>query len=116
MQIVLFPGFVFCRSTFSDRMQMLRVPGVSSIVTAGRNPVIITDSEMEAIRRSTARRPAYRPGLVAAGQTLGIGRGDTAVRGVVAKIKNTRTVVVSIQALGISAAIDLDSDGITLAD
>jgi hypothetical protein len=54
--------------------------------------------------------------LVAAGQTLVIGRGDTAVRGVVAKIKNTRTVVVSIQALGISAAIDLDSDGITLAD
>src|SRR5579872_4681271 len=46
----LFPRYVFCRSTFEDRLKVLRVSGVQSIVSFGGKPCPIDHREIENIQ------------------------------------------------------------------
>src|SRR5262249_46448821 len=47
----LFPGYVFCRSRFSERFLVLNHPGVAGIVSFDRVPAVIPDSEISTLRR-----------------------------------------------------------------
>src|SRR6266446_2287815 len=47
----LFPGYVFCRFSYEERLQVLRTPSVMSILGFGRNPIPIPDEEILSIRR-----------------------------------------------------------------
>src|SRR5690348_14924711 len=50
MELPLFPGYVFCRFDAGTRLPVLTTPGVMSVVGYGREPVIIDDAEIEAVR------------------------------------------------------------------
>src|SRR6476620_10356495 len=45
----LFPGYVFCRFDRSNRLPILTVPGVVSVIGVGKEPMPIPDHEIEAI-------------------------------------------------------------------
>src|SRR5436305_5412898 len=47
----LIPGYVFCRSSFSERSLVLNCPGVSSVVSFDRVPALISDVEIADLRR-----------------------------------------------------------------
>lgn len=46
----LFPGYLFCRFDEALRLPILTVPGVLNVVSTGRNPAPIDESEIESIR------------------------------------------------------------------
>jgi transcription antitermination factor NusG len=108
----LFPGYVFCRSAYSDRTIVLRQPGVASVVTVDRNPAAIPNHEIDAVR-----------GLLESGLPLGpwpfltAGQGVRIAHGLLAGFEGTLVrdcsawrVVVSINALQRSVAVQIDRD------
>src|SRR5580693_1239738 len=51
LDLPLFPGYLFCRLDLSERLlPVVTTPGVLGIVSAGRDPVSISDQEIALVR------------------------------------------------------------------
>src|SRR5689334_9957325 len=57
----LFPGYVFCRSTFAERQSVLSQPGVQCVVSFDRNPAVIPDEEISSLQRTLDSRLPLGP-------------------------------------------------------
>lgn len=114
LDAVLFPGYVFCRFVRSDLMRALSAPSVRSIVGIGKSPAPVDDSEITAVRTLVSSgRPILPWPYVRIGQNVVIDRGPlTYLRGVVVRVKDSCRVVVSVEALGCSLAVEVDSDAL----
>jgi len=109
-ELPLFPGYVFCRLDPANRLPVLRVPGVFSIVGCGSTPVAVEDDEIEALQRvihyGLPREPW--PSLPS-GTKVTVSRGPMqGVQGVVMKMKNVTRVIISVALLQRSIAVELD--------
>lgn len=111
LESVLFPGYVFCRFGYSDRMRVLSSAGVRSIVANGKDPSPVDDAEIEAVRAMLrSGRPILPSPYVRIGQRVAIREGPLAsLRGVVVRVKDAWRVVVSVEAINCSIAIEVDS-------
>jgi transcription antitermination factor NusG len=113
---VLFPGYVFCRFGLREKLRVLQSPGVRSIVGAGKQPARVEEDEISAVRAllSSGGAIALWP-YVRIGQSVIIEHGPLApVRGVIVRTKNSWRVVVSVEALGSSVSVEVDSDMLSL--
>jgi transcription antitermination factor NusG len=108
----LFPGYIFCRFTYSDRLRVLNSPGVNSIVGFGKTDVPVEDSEIAAVRALIASgKPLAHLPFLRIGQNVLIERGPLAgIRGVVLRDASAWRVVVSVEALDRSIAVELDRE------
>src|SRR4051794_15272566 len=50
IDLPLFPGYVFCRFNVNERLPILMIPGVNSVVGFGKNPMPIEIAEMQGVR------------------------------------------------------------------
>ena len=110
----LFAGYVFCKFDVRCRSQILSTPGVASIVGYAGKPATISDSEIEAIQAvlSSGRRAEPCPYLVE-GQLIQVRSGPLkGLEGILIKKLNYR-MVISIQMLHRSLAVEIDPDSIT---
>ena len=109
---ILFPGYVLCKFTHSESGRVLRSPGVRSVVGAPREPYPIDDSEVDSIRRLiSSGRPVSPWPYLRDGEKVVIHSGPLAnLRGVVLRTRDAWRVVVSVDALGCSASIEVDRD------
>src|SRR5690349_10579423 len=57
----LFPGYLFCRFDLQQRLPILTTPGVIGIVSAGRTPIPVDDSEITAIQSVVHNRIHAEP-------------------------------------------------------
>lgn len=102
----LFPGYIFCRFTYPERLRVLNSPGVESIVGS------LDDFEIDAVRIlvATGKPLAHLP-FLRIGQTVLIERGPFAgIRGIVMRDESAWRVVVSVEALDRSIAVELDRE------
>jgi transcription antitermination factor NusG len=108
----LFPGYIFCRFTYSERLRVLNSPGVESIVGFGKTEVPVEDSEIAAIRALVASgKPLAHLPFLRIGQSVLIERGPLAgIRGVVLRDESAWRVVVSVEALDRSIAVEVDRE------
>jgi len=113
---VLFPGYVFCRFGLREKLQVLQSPGVRSVVGAGKQPVLVEETEISAVRSVLSSGGAIAPWpYVHIGQSVMIEHGPLApLRGVILRTKSSWRVVVSVEALGSSVSVELDSDMLSL--
>jgi transcription antitermination factor NusG len=102
----LFPGYIFARFSYADRLRVLNSPGVQIEVGA------VDDAEIEAVRTLVASgRPLAHLPFLRIGERVTIERGPFAgIRGVVLREEAAWRVVVSIEALGRSLAVELDRE------
>jgi transcription antitermination factor NusG len=109
-EAVLFPGYVFCRISFEDRLWVLRSPGVRSIVRSGRQAVPVSEDEIHSVRALVGSGKKISPWpYVHIGQRVVIRGGlFENIRGVVVRLKDAWRVVVSIDALGASLSVEID--------
>ena len=61
LTLPLFPRYVFCRFTFEDRLKVMSVPSVVSIVKFGRNPCPVSEDELAALKRIVDEVPPVTP-------------------------------------------------------
>jgi transcription antitermination factor NusG len=108
----LFPGYVFCRSSFSERRLVMGQPGVHSVVSFNRNPALIPDSEILSLRRAMESEIPLGPWpFLKAGQRVRIEKGVlSGLEGTLAGDPAGWRVVISVAALERSIAIQVDRD------
>jgi transcription antitermination factor NusG len=107
----LFPGYIFARIGRSNSTQVLSVPGVLLIVGSGREPQALPDFEIEALRSGLhLRRSEPHPYLVV-GEKARIKSGSLAgMVGVLARKKNNLRVVLTLELIMRSVAVEVDAD------
>src|SRR5262249_50034043 len=108
----LFPGYVFCRSTYANRMVIMRQPGVESIVTFNRAPAPIPDQDIDAVRVLLECGVPLGPWpFLTTGQRVRIERGLlSGIEGTIVRDAAAWRIVVSIQALQRSVAVQVERD------
>jgi transcription antitermination factor NusG len=112
LDLPLFPGYLFCRFDVQDRLPILTTPGVISIVGIGKNPVAISNEEIEAIQtmiRSGLHLQPW-PQLVV-GSRVVIEQGPLkGIEGVALEVKNKYRLFVSVPLLQRSVSVEIDRE------
>jgi transcription antitermination factor NusG len=109
----LFPGYLFARATNADWPQILRAPGVLSVVKEGGKPALLADSFVTSLRDAIEREGAapeavtesvdYTPGDEVIVQE-GVLRG---VRGIVRERRSGRQLVLWVAEIGRGVAFTI---------
>src|SRR5215468_11632538 len=61
IELPLFPGYVFCRFNAFDRLPILTIPGVNSVVSIGKKLIPIDEPELDAVRSVLKSGSFYEP-------------------------------------------------------
>jgi transcription antitermination factor NusG len=114
LQLPLFPGYVFVRLALRDRLQVLQVPSVVRLVGFHGHPAVLPDKEIEALRISVAMQLRAEPHpYLTVGRRVRIKSGPLAgVEGILIRKKNAVRVVLSLDFILRSAAVEVDASDI----
>ncbi len=110
----LWPGLVFCRFDISNRLPVLTIPAVGSIVSIGRVPAPIAHSELESVETIIQSGRNVSPHLaIAIGQEVSIGCGPLrGLTGTLIESKPNCRLVVSIPLLQRAVSAEVDSESV----
>ena len=110
VDLPLFPGYVFCRFTTREWLQVLNMPGVSRIVGFGNRPAPVNDTEITAVRTMLASGLPVQPWpYIQAGDAVEIvGGALSGVRGIALREKGVDRFVVNVELLRRSVAVEID--------
>jgi transcription antitermination factor NusG len=110
----LFPGYLFCKLDPRVRLPLLTTPGVVSVVGAGNQPIPIPDGEIDAVRRIVNSAAAVEPWpYLKSGERVTISDGPLrGVEGILASVKSCCRVIVSINLLQRSVAVEVDRQAV----
>jgi len=111
LQLPLFPGYVFVRLWLGERLKVLQVPGVVRLVGFAGGPAVLPDREIEALRASLGAQLQAEPHpYITVGRRVRVTRGPLAgVEGILIRKKNVLRVVVSLDLIARSAAVEVDA-------
>jgi transcription antitermination factor NusG len=111
LDLPLFPGYIFARVGRRERSRVLQIPGVLSLVAGtGREPASLSESEICALRSGLAERRAEPHPLLTVGQKARIRSGAlTGMSGVVVRMKGALRVVLTLELIMQSIAVEVDS-------
>lgn len=118
LSLPLFPCYIFVHIPATQRVRVLDVPGVLTIVdgTGGR-PAPLPAAEMMALRTGLAERRAEPHPLLVAGQRGRIRTGALAgMEGIVVRVKNNYRVVLTVHLIMQSVAVEVGIDDIELLE
>jgi transcription antitermination factor NusG len=117
LDLPLFPGYVFVRIDLHDRVGVLEVPGVVSMIGTAKQPAPLPELEVEALRAGLDPTKAEPHPLLTVGQRVRITRGALAgVEGIVVRKKSGLQVVLTLSLLMQSIAIEVSGDDVESAD
>lgn len=117
LELPLFPTYVFVRVAREARGAVLGVPGVLSIVGSGRESWPLPDPEIEALRSGLLERKIEPHPYLTVGERVRIKAGVMAgVEGILVRKKNDFRVVLSLDAIMRSVAVEVDGDDIEPAN
>lgn len=118
LQLPLFPGYVFVRLALRNRLQVLQIPGVAKLVGFGTVPAPLPKDEIEALRTGLAKGLHAEPHpFLTVGQRVRVKQGPLAgLEGVLLRWKGNWRVVLSLELIQRSVAVDVDSSEIEPAE
>jgi transcription antitermination factor NusG len=110
LELPLFPNYVFVRMTHRDRARVLEVPGVWSLVSFGRSLASLPDFEIAALRSGVGQRKIEPHPYLVVGERVRIKAGAMlGMEGVLVREKNRSRVVIAIEAIRQSVAVEVDA-------
>lgn len=106
----LIPGYVFVVRDLQNPFQMVTTPGFVQLVGFGSGPSAIPEAEIESLERIAASGlPVARCGYTRIGEPVELIKGPLkGVRGVVLRQSKTTHIVVSINLLQRSVAVEIE--------
>lgn len=111
VELPLFPNYLFVRIASRERVRVLEVPGVLSLVGCGRTPAALPDFEIEALRSGLGRRKIEPHPYLVVGERVRIKAGPmTGMEGVLVRKKNNFRVVIALDVILQSVAVEVDAD------
>jgi transcription termination/antitermination protein NusG len=113
LELPLFPGYVFVHLALKDRLRILQLPGVIEFVSCGARPAALPESEIEALRNGLHYACAHPYSYLRLGRRVRVHSGPVAgLEGILIRKKNKWRVVVSIELIHRSIAVEVDEDAI----
>ena len=106
----LFPGYVFLRGGLERQLQIVSTPGVIDIVRFGGLPAIVPQAQLDAVRQILESRLAVETHpYLQCGDRVMVKSGPLAgLQGILDRKKGSARLVVSMEMLGQSAAVEID--------
>lgn len=111
----LFPGYLFARATNADWHQILRTPGVLTVITERGKPALLADSFVNALRDAIGREDAAPEAVT---ERVDYAQGDEVivqegvlrgVRGIVRERRSGRQLVLWVAEIGRGVAFTIGS-------
>jgi transcription antitermination factor NusG len=113
----LFPSYVFVKIGRYDRVRVLELPGVHSIVGAGREPTPLPNEEIEALRRGLHSLDAEPHPLLKSGEKVFIRKGPLGgLTGIVDRQKNSNRVILTLDLIMKSISVEVDEQDLEVAN
>jgi len=114
----LFPCYVFIRGGLDRQLQILSTPGVFTVVGWAGHPAAIPESQIESLRQmaegSTRLEPHPYP---VCGDRVRVRSGTLqGLEGILVRKKNISRLVVCLEMLGRSAAVEIDASCLEMVD
>jgi len=111
LDLPLFPNYVFVRIDPRERVRVLEVPGVMSLVGFGRALAPLPDFEIEALRSGLGKRKIEPHPYLVIGERVRIKSGPmTGMEGVLVRKKNNFRVVLALDLIMQCVAVEVDAD------
>lgn len=118
LDLPLFPGYVFVRIGREQRVPVLEVPGVLWVVgKSGSQPTPLPEFEVETLRSALDPMRAEPHPLLAVGQRVRIRSGAlSGIQGIVVRQKNSFRVVITLELIMQSIAVEVNADDLEPID
>ena len=115
LDMPLFPGYIFVHFPAAARLRVLEVPGVVRLVGFNGQPYPLPDNEIESLRLGLLQGVKIEPHpYLKAGCKVRIVRGPLeGTEGILVRKKNVHRVVLSLDLIARSAAVEVDSTDVT---
>ncbi|MGH7352838.1 MAG: UpxY family transcription antiterminator [Candidatus Methylomirabilales bacterium] len=112
VQLPLFPGYVFVRTSLVQKRQVVSADGVVCMVGFQGTPAPIPDEQIEAVREiCLTKLPCDPYPYLTEGRWVRVVRGPLAgLSGILVRKKSKHRLVVSIDILQQSVAVEIDAD------
>ncbi len=116
LSMPLFPCYVFVRGGLDRRLQVVTTPGVHMILFSGEKIAIIPEAEIEAIRATVEGRFRVEPHpFLTCGERVRVKQGPLeGIEGVLVRRKNLYRLVLSVDMLAQSVAVEIDAADVEL--
>jgi transcription antitermination factor NusG len=109
----LFPSYVFVKISCQEKVRVLDVPGVHSIVGVGRHPIPLPYEEIEALRRGMQSLNAEPHPLLKFGEKVLIRNGPLkGITGIVVRQKNSTRVILTLDLIMKSISVEVDEQDV----
>jgi transcription antitermination factor NusG len=111
VQLPLFSGYVFVRMQLDEKLRVLQIPGVVSLVGFNRQPAPIADEEMRALQCGLNGTLLAEPWpFITVGQLVRVKSGPLrGLDGVLVRKKTVCRFVLSLQLIQRSVAVEVDA-------
>jgi len=111
LELPLFPGYVFVRMTLRERLRVMQVPGVARLVGFNGTPAALPKEEIETLQKSLGNGIHAEPHpYLTIGRRVRITAGPLAgMEGVLQRRKGSFRLVISIELIQRSVAVDADA-------
>jgi transcription antitermination factor NusG len=110
----LFPCYVFVRGGLNRRLHAMTTPGVHMILCNGEHVAMIPEDEIQAVRKTIEGRFRVEPHpFLKCGERVRVTRGSLeGVEGVLVRKKNLYRLVLSVDMLAQSVAVEIDASDV----
>ena len=111
LSLPLFPCYVFVRSSMERKLQVLSTPGVHMVLSRGDKVANVPESEILAVRRAVDGYFDVEPHpFLRCGERVRVKRGSMkGVEGILLRKKNLFRLVLSVEMLAQSVAVEIDA-------
>jgi transcription antitermination factor NusG len=110
VELALFPGYVFVRIEEQNKLQVLNTPGAVNLVSFNGKLAALPEPEIEALRNALDNEICAEPyPFLRVGRKVRVVRGPMAgAEGILARKKDKFRVVISVEVLMRSVALEID--------
>lgn len=114
LELPLFPGYLFVHIALKNRLQVLRIPGVTQLVGSSGRPAPLPEQEMEALRKGLDEGVyAESYSGLKVGRPVRVKHGPlTGAHGILIRKKQNCRIVISIDAIMRSVALEIDESDV----
>jgi transcription antitermination factor NusG len=116
LPLPLFSGYVFVRIAWRERLRVLKIPGVVRLVSFAGVPAFLEDAEVERLRKGLLEGLRAEPHpFLTMGRRVRVRGGPLAgCEGVLKRWKDKARVVISLEMIHRSIALDIDASSLEL--
>jgi transcription antitermination factor NusG len=106
----LFPSYIFVHIALKDRVRVLGLPGIVSLVSFNHVPAVVPESQIESLKRAVILGRAEPHIYLQSGRRVRVTNGPLiGLECILVEIKNRVQVIVSFHWMARSVAISLDA-------